>query len=99
MQWFKTEVWEHGQASFQSSSLIILPQPLEWFTHAIGYHHIHHLHSKIPGYRLRAVFNSIPEVKVELLTLRDVVRSFQLKLWSHELGKLVTYKEAEALTH
>jgi acyl-lipid omega-6 desaturase (Delta-12 desaturase) len=95
-EWFETHNWEHEKAALAGSSLIILPAPLEWFSHAIGYHHIHHLNSKIPGYRLRECFNAVPEFQqVKPLTWTEVMESFRLKLWSYERAKLVTFTEME----
>lgn len=98
-EWYTTDEWDHEHAALHGSSLIVLPQPLEWFTHAIGYHHIHHLNSKIPGYRLRECFESIPEMQTPTpLTWRDVVNSFKLKLWSHEKRALVQFSEIAQLS-
>ncbi|MBP9717504.1 MAG: fatty acid desaturase [Candidatus Pacebacteria bacterium] len=98
VEWFKTDAWEHSHASLAGSSLIILPQPLEWFSHAIGYHHIHHLNSKVPGYRLRECYDAVPDFQtVKPLTWSDVVQAFKLKLWSHEKNMLVNFSEAKKL--
>ena len=89
--WYKTKDWEHEKAAIEGSSLIILPEPLEWFSHAIGYHHIHHLNSKVPGYRLRECYDAVIEFReIEPLSWRDAVDSFKLRLWSYEKNKLVT---------
>jgi omega-6 fatty acid desaturase (delta-12 desaturase) len=98
-EWFTTAHWEHTHASLAGSSLIILPRPLEWFSHAIGYHHIHHLNSNIPGYRLRECYDAVPEFQtVTPLTWKDVFSAFTLKLWSHEKNALVTFDEARLLS-
>jgi omega-6 fatty acid desaturase (delta-12 desaturase) len=39
-----------------------LPGILRWFTAIIGVHHIHHLCSRIPFYRLRRVVQDHPQV-------------------------------------
>ena len=97
--WFKTEDWDHANASMEGSSLIILPQPFEWFSHAIGYHHIHHLNSKIPGYRLRECYESVPEFRtVKPLSWKEMVDAFKLRLWSYEQNKLVSLKEGAKLS-
>ncbi len=96
--WFTTEDWEHENASIEGSSLIVLPQPLEWFSHAIGYHHIHHLNSNIPGYRLRECYDSIQEFRtIKPLSWQDMVNAFKLRLWSYELNRMVTMKESLGL--
>lgn len=98
VEWFKTADWEYEHAALAGSSLIILPAPLEWFSNAIGYHHIHHLNSKIPGYRLRECFDSVPAFQsVTPLTWSDVIEAFRLKLWSYEQNRLVTFDEISKL--
>lgn len=93
-EWFTTAEWQFEKAALHGSSLMILPQPLEWFTHAIGYHHIHHLNSKIPGYRLRACYEATPEFQTATaLTWADVLAAFRLKLWSYDQNRLVTFEE------
>ena len=97
--WYKTEDWEFETAAIDGSSLIILPQPLEWFSHAIGYHHIHHLNSKVPGYRLRECYDAVKEFReIEPLSWQDALDAFKLRLWSYEKNKLVTLKESLGLS-
>ena len=97
-QWFTTDKWHYEHAALQGSSLIRLPQPLEWFSHAIGYHHIHHLNSKIPGYRLRECFDAVPDFQnVHPLTWKDVKEAFYLKLWSYEKNRFVRFSEIRDL--
>lgn len=97
VRWYRHEEWDFETASLTSASYIKLPQPLEWITQAIGYHHVHHLHSKIPGYRLRECYEHTPAVHKAPLTFFEIVQSFRIKLWSFEKGRLVTFKEAESL--
>lgn len=97
-KWLPTATWSHEAGALGASSLIVLPQPLEWFSHAIGYHHIHHLHTKVPGYRLHEAFDAVPELqKATPLTWKDVFASFNLKLWSFDANRLVTFEEAQKL--
>ena len=97
VRWYRHEEWNFETASLTSASYIKMPQPFEWITQAIGYHHVHHLHSKIPGYRLRECYEHTPAVHKAPLTLSEIVQSFRIKLWSFEKGRLVTFKEAEFL--
>jgi omega-6 fatty acid desaturase (delta-12 desaturase) len=97
VRWYRHEEWDFETASLTSASYIKMPQPLEWFTQAIGYHHVHHLHSKIPGYRLRECYEHTRAVHKAPLTFSEIVQSFKIKLWSFEKGRLVTFKEAETL--
>jgi acyl-lipid omega-6 desaturase (Delta-12 desaturase) len=98
-KWFNTSEWEHIDASLQGSSLIVLPQPLEWLTHSIGYHHIHHLNSKVPGYKLKEAYEEIPDFQtVKPLSWWDVREAFKLKLWSHEKGQLINFSDLATVT-
>ena len=54
--WERQDAWDADTAAIQGSSFYDLPRFLHWFTGNIGFHHIHHLASKIPNYRLREAF-------------------------------------------
>ncbi len=89
-RWFTTQEWSHVQASIEGSSLLVLPQPLEWFTYNIGYHHIHHVDSGVPAYRLKQCYQEVEAVgKKRPLTLMEILSSFRLRLWSREQNKLI----------
>ena len=45
------------------STFFDLPAPLRWFTANIGVHHVHHLVSRIPSYRLGEVLRDHPELR------------------------------------
>lgn len=50
--WAGNEGWEFHEAALHGSSHYDLPGILRWFTANIGVHHVHHLCSRIPYYRL-----------------------------------------------
>jgi omega-6 fatty acid desaturase (delta-12 desaturase) len=65
---------------------------LQWLTGNIGLHHIHHLNSRIPNYRLQRAFDENPELqRVTRLTLWQSLRCIFYKLWDEEHGRLVGY--------
>lgn len=98
-QWYRSAGWSRERASAESCSVIILPQPLDWFTHSIGYHHIHHLNSGVPGYALRACYRAVASTQSgQVLTIADVMSAFTLKLWSYEKDALVSFSEAVNIT-
>lgn len=98
VQWFTSGDWSRMRAAKEGSSLIILPKPLEWFTHSIGYHYIHHIHPGIPGYKLRKCHDAVKEMHAHRhLTWFDVWHAFRLRLWSHDKNSLVTFAEAACL--
>ena len=47
--------WAYEKAAMESSSYMVMNPVMAWLTGNIGYHHIHHLNSKIPFYRLPEV--------------------------------------------
>jgi omega-6 fatty acid desaturase (delta-12 desaturase) len=96
--WVDTTDWSPETAA-RGSSYYLLPQPLAWFTANIGLHHVHHLSSRIPFYRLPDVLRHWPELKqVPPLTLRDSLRCVNLALWDEEAKKLVPFRAIEQIT-
>jgi len=79
--WARKEEWDSTEAAIRGSSYFDLPQVMHWFTGNIGYHHIHHLASRIPNYRLREAFESSPLLQLSpRLTLWTSLKCAQLKL-------------------
>jgi omega-6 fatty acid desaturase (delta-12 desaturase) len=77
------------------SSYLELAQPLRWFTGNIGIHHVHHLVSRIPFYRLPDVLRAFPELRqLNRFTMLQTLRPLMLALWDEEERKLVTFREA-----
>ena len=73
--WERDERWNLHQAALHGSSHYELPALLRWFTANIGIHHVHHLCSRIPYYRLPRVLRDYPELRdVGHITL---LQSFQ----------------------
>lgn len=90
--WRSGEDWDYTDSAMQGSSFYRLPAVLNWFSGNIGYHHIHHLSSRIPNYNLKACHESEPFFQqVPVLTLRTSLRSLGLRLWDEDAGKLVGY--------
>lgn len=92
--WRRRESWSYGEAALLGSSYYELPAVLRWLTADIGVHHVHHLDSRIPNYRLREVLRDYPSLRqVNRLTLRESLRCLSLKLWDEQDGRLVSFKE------
>ena len=86
------EEWTYEGAALDSSSFMKLNPIMHWFTANIGYHHIHHMNSRIPFYRLPEVWESIPEMrtaKTTSLKIKDVWSCLKLKVWDFENKKMV----------
>ncbi len=63
--------WDYDVGAIDGTSFLVLPGWLNFFTANIGYHHIHHLSSSIPCYRLvqchneyQYLFPSVVRVKL-----------------------------------
>lgn len=92
--WENHPEWDFHRAGIEGSSYLDLPAVLHWFTGNIGFHHIHHLSSRIPNYSLRRCMREVPELrKVTRLTLRDTFGCWRLKLWDEEAKRLVGFRD------
>lgn len=90
--WRRGGDWDFHDAAIHGSSFYDLPQPLRWLTADIGIHHIHHLSSRIPNYRLHECLDDNPELReVGRITLRDSLACLRLALWDEESGRLVRF--------
>lgn len=93
--WDHAADWSFHDAALHGSSYLDLPPILSWFTGYIGIHHVHHLASRIPFYRL-------PEVLEKHSYLRDLNRftaleawsTMRLALWDEGERVLVSFREA-----
>lgn len=84
--------WAYEKAALESSSFMDTNAIMHWFTGNIGYHHIHHLNSRIPFYRLPEVMHSIPElqkVKTTSLSPKDIFACLRLKVWDQGTSRMV----------
>ena len=87
--------WNLHEAALHGSSHYDLPAILRWFTANIGVHHVHHLCSRIPYYRLPRVLRDHPELRgVSRLTLLESFRCVALVLWDEGRRRLVSFRDA-----
>lgn len=91
--WEHNEDWTLAESALEGSSYYKLPRILQWLSGNIGFHHIHHLSSKIPNYRLEAAYND-SEIfqEVEPLTIRKSLKLVTFRLWDKENKKMVSFK-------
>lgn len=93
--WSETGGWDFHEAALRGSSYYDLPWPLRWLTANIGIHHVHHLHARIPSYRLPRVLRDHPGLReIGRLTLLESLRCVRLVLWDEGKKRLVTFREA-----
>lgn len=97
VQWDDANHWDQQVAAFYGSSYYVLPGVVNWFTGHIGLHHIHHLASSIPNYRLQECLDANPELAaVNRVTFRESLATAQLALWDAEARKLIPFRELAA---
>jgi acyl-lipid omega-6 desaturase (Delta-12 desaturase) len=95
--WEINRDWNPHRAALHGSSHYDLPAFLRWFTANVGVHHVHHLCSRIPYYRLRRVLREHPELRdVSRLTLLGSFRCVRLVLWDEAQRRLVPFRDLKA---
>jgi omega-6 fatty acid desaturase (delta-12 desaturase) len=95
--WAQATDWDASTAALKGSSHLDLPPVLRWFSANIGLHHVHHLSSGIPYYRLPDVLRDHPELKdVNRLTLGHSIRCLRLVLWDEAAERLISFRELAA---
>lgn len=99
---FESTVWERNgqwtlhEAALYGSSHYDLPALLRWFTANIGVHHVHHLCSRIPYYRLPRVLRDHPELRdIGRMTLLESFSCVRLVLWDEKQRRLVSFREVQ----
>jgi omega-6 fatty acid desaturase (delta-12 desaturase) len=92
--WTDSSNWNVHEAALHGSSYYDLPAVLRWFTANIGVHHVHHLCSRIPYYRLPQVLRDYPELKgVGRMTIMESFGCVQLTLWDEAHRRLIPFRE------
>ncbi|WP_244486683.1 fatty acid desaturase [Aurantimonas sp. Leaf443] len=93
--WDESCDWNLQQAALGGSSYYVLPKVLQWFTGNIGLHHIHHLNSRVPNYRLQACLDAEPLLgSISRLSLGESLRCIGLSLWDTRTRRLVSFAAA-----
>lgn len=88
--WDHRANWSFHDAAMHGSSHLDLPRMLRWFTANIGVHHVHHLVSRIPFYRLPDVLRAYPHLKaVNRHTAIQTFATLRLALWDEQQRKMV----------
>ncbi len=97
--WAHDKGWNFHEAALHGSSYYDLPSVARWFTANIGVHHVHHLCSRIPYYRLPQVLRDHPELAaVGRLTLFQSLRCVRTVLWDERRQQLISFREMRILT-
>lgn len=92
--WAREKAWSLHDAALHGSSYYDLPLVLRWFTANIGVHHIHHLCSRLPFYRLPLALRLCPDLaKIGRLTLAQSLSCVRLVLWDETAGRLISFRK------
>ena len=93
--WAAGDDWRFPAAALHGASHYDLPPVLRWITGNIGVHHVHHLSSRIPYYRLPEVLRDYPQLAgIGRITLLESLQCVRLVLWDETSRKLVSFREA-----
>jgi acyl-lipid omega-6 desaturase (Delta-12 desaturase) len=96
--WVREGRWLFHESALGGSTYYELPALLRWMTANIGIHHVHHLSSRIPSYRLREALVDHPELgAVGRLGLRESVGCFRLALWDEDASRMVAFRDLRSL--
>ncbi len=92
--WDHEDKWTLTESALYGSSHYDLPAVLRWFTANIGIHHVHHLASRIPFYRLPQVLRDHAELReVSRLTLVQSLGCIHLALWDEGRRRLIAFRD------
>jgi omega-6 fatty acid desaturase (delta-12 desaturase) len=99
--WERDADWDFHVAALDGSSYFKLPPVLQWFSGNIGLHHVHHLCSRVPNYRLQACLDAAPELQgvAKVITLRESLGCWRLALWDERRRLLVGFEDVRQPSH
>ncbi|MEZ5920816.1 MAG: fatty acid desaturase [Parvularculaceae bacterium] len=90
--WARKPEWTYAEAAIYGSSHYHLPKPLRWMTGNIGLHHIHHLASGIPNYRLPECYRASKDLMaLPKLTILESINCARLALWDEAQRKMISF--------
>ncbi len=96
--WADGESWNVHEAALRGSSYYVLPGVLRWLTANIGMHHVHHLHARIPYYRLPQVLREQARLaSASRVSLLESLRCTRLALWDEVENRLLSFREARKI--
>lgn len=96
--WEAEKNWDLHDAALRGSSHYVLPSVLQWLSANIGIHHVHHLYSRIPFYRLPEVLRDHDDLaSSNCMTIKQSLQNARLHLWDEKRKKLVSFQQAKAI--
>jgi acyl-lipid omega-6 desaturase (Delta-12 desaturase) len=92
--WDHTQTWGYETAAIEGSSFLKLPVVLQWFTGNIGFHHVHHLSSRIPNYNLaRCHYENDMFRSIKPMTLFGSFKTLRLRLWDETSHRMISFRK------
>lgn len=96
--WEDDADWDMHHAALHGSSHYVMPRPLQWLSANIGIHHVHHLYSRIPFYRLPEVLRDHKDLATgNQMTIRESLSNARLHLWDENSKRLLSFTEARRI--
>ncbi|MEP4198387.1 MAG: fatty acid desaturase [Aliishimia sp.] len=94
--WEHEEDWDLHEAALHGSSHYVMPPVLQWISANIGIHHVHHLYSRIPFYRLPEVLRDHAYLADgNRMTIRESLANARLHLWDEDRKQLLSFAQAK----
>ena len=93
--WDEDPDWQLHESALHGSSHYVLPGWLQWMSANIGIHHVHHLYSRIPFYRLPEVLRDHQVLAISnRMTIRESLETAKLHLWDEKSRRLLSFAQA-----
>jgi acyl-lipid omega-6 desaturase (Delta-12 desaturase) len=98
VHWWRDDDWSSDHAALYGSSYYNLPKVLQWLTANIGLHHIHHLCSRVPNYRLQECQDQLPELsQAKRVTFMESLRCTRLALWDEAGKQMIRFRDLKRM--
>lgn len=98
--WERENKWDYKVSAIKGSSFLKLPAILQWFTGNIGFHHVHHLSSRIPNYYLPKCHNENAIFKdVKPLVLFATFKTLTKALWDEANHRMISFRKLKVTSH
>jgi omega-6 fatty acid desaturase (delta-12 desaturase) len=92
--WERQSRWSYKESAVKGSSFLKLPGVFQWFTGNTGFHHVHHLSSKIPNYNLeRCHYENEMFNEVKPIMLLSTFKALHLNLWDEANRQMVRFRD------
>ena len=96
--WDAEQDWQMHESALHGSSHYVLPSILQWLSGNIGIHHVHHVNSRIPFYRLPEVLRDHVELSsINRMSVRESLQNARLHLWDEDGKRLLSFSQARSL--